>query len=116
MDVRGFPALEGLYDPRNEHDACGVGFVVHIKGKKSHKIVAQGIELLVNLEHRGAAGAESNSGDGAGILTQVPHRFLAKKAKEAGFTLPEPGDYGVGQVCLPSVAQGQAKIIALFER
>src|SRR6187402_3547383 len=116
MDVRGFPAPQGLYDPRYEHDACGVGFVVHIKGKKSHEIVSQGIELLVNLEHRGAAGAESNSGDGAGILTQVPHKFLAKKAVEAGFKLPEAGDYGVGMVCLPSAKQGQDKILKLFER
>jgi glutamate synthase (NADPH/NADH) large chain len=116
MDVRGFPAAEGLYDPRNEHDACGVGFVVHIKGKKSHEIVSQGIELLVNLEHRGAAGAESNSGDGAGILTQVPHKFFVKKAAEAGFKLPEPGDYGVGMVSLPAANQGQDKVLALFEK
>jgi glutamate synthase (NADPH/NADH) large chain len=116
MDVRGFPGAEGLYDPRNEHDACGVGFVVHIKGKKSHEIVSQGIELLVNLEHRGAAGAESNSGDGAGILTQVPHKFFAKKAVEAGFKLPEPGDYGVGMVSLPAKGQGQDAVIALFEK
>src|SRR5215217_1244671 len=116
MDVRGLPRAEGLYDPRNEHDACGVGFVAHIKGKKSHNIVAQGIQLLVNLEHRGAAGAEANSGDGAGILTQIPHAFFAKKAREAGFTLPEPGDYGVGMLSLPPKAEGQVAVQALFEK
>ena len=76
MKLHGLPENEGLYDSAYEHDACGVGFVVHIKGKKSHDIVAKGIQLLVNLEHRGASGAESNSGDGAGIITQVPHAFF----------------------------------------
>ena len=112
----GFPRAEGLYDPRYEHDACGVGFVVHIKGKKSHDIVAQGIQLLVNLEHRGAAGAESNSGDGAGILTQIPHKFFAKKAKQLGFDLPGPGDYGVGMLSLPQPGPDQEAVKALFAK
>jgi glutamate synthase (NADPH/NADH) large chain len=112
----GFPRAEGLYDPRNEHDACGVGFVVHIKGKKSHDIVAQGIQLLVNLEHRGAAGAEANSGDGAGILTQIPHKFFAKKAGELGFKLPQPGDYGVAQLFLPREKSQREAVRKLFEK
>jgi glutamate synthase (NADPH/NADH) large chain len=110
----GFPRAEGLYDPRYEHDACGVGFVVHIKGKKSHDIVAQGIQLLVNLEHRGAAGAEANSGDGAGILTQLPHKFFAKKAAELGLALPAVGDYGVGQLFLPMDKNEREAVRALF--
>ena len=110
----GFPRAEGLYDPRYEHDACGVGFVVHIKGKKSHDIVAQGIQLLVNLEHRGAAGAEANSGDGAGILTQIPHKFFAKKAAEIKLTLPSAGDYGVGQMFLPLDKTEREAVRALF--
>ncbi len=99
--VQGYPEREGMYDPRNEHDACGVGFVVHVKGRKSHDIVAKGIELLNNLEHRGASGAEKNSGDGAGMITQIPHRFFLKKASENGMALPQPGEYGVGQIFLP---------------
>jgi glutamate synthase (NADPH/NADH) large chain len=110
----GFPRAEGLYDPRYEHDACGVGFVVHIKGKKSHDIVAQGIQLLVNLEHRGAAGAEANSGDGAGILTQIPHKFFAKKTAALGFKLPDAGDYGVGQLFLPPEKAAREAVRALF--
>jgi len=113
METR-YPLAEGLYDPRYEHDACGVGFVVHIKGQKSHEIVAQGIQLLVNLEHRGAAGAEHNSGDGAGILTQIPHKFFAKKALDAGFTLPAAGDYGVGQLFLPLDKTEREAVRALF--
>ncbi|HEX2613487.1 MAG TPA: glutamate synthase large subunit [Fibrobacteria bacterium] len=109
-------AAEGLYDPRNEHDACGVGFVVHIKGKKSHSIVAQGIQLLVNLEHRGAAGAEANSGDGAGILTQIPHKFFAKKAGEIGIKLPAAGDYGVAQLFLPHDKTQRESVRKLFEK
>jgi glutamate synthase (NADPH) large chain len=99
--VLGMPQSEGLYHPGYEHDACGVGFVVNIKGRKSHDIVAKGIELLNNLEHRGASGAEFNSGDGAGMITQIPHRFFLKKAAEVGMSLPQPGEYGVGQVFLP---------------
>ncbi len=91
----------GLYDPQFEHDACGVGFVAHLKGEKSHNIVAKGLELLANLEHRGAVGAEKNSGDGAGILTQMPDTFMRRVAKEAGIDLPEFGSYGVGVVFIP---------------
>ena len=95
------PSSEGLYDPQFEHDGCGVGFVAHLKGEKSHAIVQKGIELLLNLRHRGAVGAERNSGDGAGILTQMPDRFFRKVAKELGIDLPGFGSYGVGVVFLP---------------
>ena len=92
------PTQQGLYDPQFEHDACGVGFIVHIKGKQSHDIVEQALTILLNLDHRGACGCEANTGDGAGILMQVPHKFLQKKAITEGFTLPEFGQYGVGNV------------------
>ena len=77
------PKAQGLYDPQFEHDACGVGFIAHVKGKKSHAIVRDALQALVNLNHRGACGCEANTGDGAGILLQTPHEFLAKAAKEA---------------------------------
>ncbi len=105
----GRPARQGLYDPQYEHDACGVGFVVDIKGNKSHDIVRQALTVLVNLSHRGACGCEPNTGDGAGILMQVPHRFLKGVCAEAGITLPEPGWYGVGMVYLsPDEAERRA--------
>jgi len=94
----GLPLKQGLYDPQFEHDACGVGFVVNIKGKKSHEIVRQAITILVNLSHRGACGCEANTGDGAGILFQLPHEFFKKVCD---FALPAPGEYGVGMVFLP---------------
>ncbi|MGB8355146.1 MAG: glutamate synthase large subunit [Chthoniobacteraceae bacterium] len=98
MNKTGFPEKQGLYDPQFEHDACGVGFVVNMKGKKSHEIIEQAITILINLDHRGACGCESNTGDGAGILMQTPHKFLSKVAEEQKITLPEPGQYGVGMV------------------
>ena len=85
------PPKQGLYDPQFEHDACGVGFVVNLKGKKSHSIVQQALQVLLNLDHRGACGCEVNTGDGAGILMQTPHGFLQLAAKEAGFALPAFG-------------------------
>ena len=95
------PERQGLYDPQFEHESCGVGFVVDIKGRKSHAIVQQGLQILVNLEHRGACGFEENTGDGAGILLQMPHKFLAAVAREQGIKLPAPGDYGVAMIFLP---------------
>ncbi len=92
---------QGLYDPRFEHDACGVGFVVNIKGKKSNQLVRQALTVLLNLTHRGATGAEANTGDGAGVLLQVPHAFLKKVTAEVNIELPPPGQYGVGMVYLP---------------
>ena len=92
------PVQQGLYDPQFEHDACGVGFIVHMKGTKSHEIVENALTILLNLDHRGAVGAETNTGDGAGILLQVPHRFLQKAAAVEGITLPDTGQYGVGMI------------------
>ena len=91
----------GLFDPALEKDSCGVGFIADIKGRKSHQIVEDALTILVNLEHRGAVGADPRAGDGAGILVQMPHKFFAKKAAELGFTLPEPGHYAVGALFLP---------------
>ncbi|HEY2343251.1 MAG TPA: hypothetical protein VGH90_09495, partial [Chthoniobacteraceae bacterium] len=98
MTYSGLPEKQGLYDPQFEHDACGVGFVCQMKGKRSHEIVEQALTILLNLDHRGACGCEANTGDGAGILIQVPHRFLAKVTKALNIALPEPGHYGVGMV------------------
>jgi glutamate synthase (ferredoxin) len=96
------PPKQGLYDPAFEHDACGVGFIVDLQGRKSHDIVRKAIQILENLEHRGACGCEANTGDGAGILMQVPHRFLLEKCAVRKIPLPEPGHYGVGMVFLPT--------------
>ena len=92
---------QGLYDPANEHDACGVGFVAHIKGSKSHSIIDQGLQILKNLAHRGAVGADKLMGDGAGILIQLPDQFLREEMGKQGIALPPPGEYGVGMVFLP---------------
>src|SRR5215472_8557133 len=97
----GLPPKQGLYDPQFEHEACGVGFVVNIKGRKSHSIIQQALQVLLNLDHRGACGCEANTGDGAGILIQPPHHFLKLVAKEARINLPSPGGYAVGMVFLP---------------
>jgi glutamate synthase (ferredoxin) len=95
------PPKQGLYDPQFEHDACGVGFVVDIAGRKSNEIVRRSLQVLVNLEHRGAKGCEENTGDGAGIIIQIPHEFLKAECSKLGFELPAAGNYGVGMVCLP---------------
>jgi glutamate synthase (NADPH/NADH) large chain len=92
---------QGLYDPSNEHDACGVGFIAHIKGKKSHSIVEQGLLILKNLDHRGAVGADKLMGDGAGILIQIPDQYYREEMAKQGVKLPPPGEYGVGMVFLP---------------
>lgn len=101
----GLPPKQGLYDPQYEHDACGVGFVVNVKGKKSNAIVRQALTVLENLSHRGACGSEANTGDGAGILLQLPHKFFRRVCAEQGFTLPEAGAYGVGMLYLPQDAE-----------
>jgi glutamate synthase (NADPH) large chain len=95
------PEAQGLYDPRNERDACGVGFIASIKGEKSHTIIESGIQILLNLSHRGASGCDPVTGDGAGILIQIPHTFFASECARIGFTLPSPGEYGVGMIFLP---------------
>ncbi|MDE3155816.1 MAG: glutamate synthase large subunit [Acidobacteriota bacterium] len=112
----GPPPAQGLYDPRHEHDACGAGFVASIRGERSHAIVDQALEVLVHLEHRGACGCEASTGDGAGILVQVPDRFLRKEAARLGFALPPAGAYGVGMVFLPREAGPRAACEALLER
>jgi glutamate synthase (ferredoxin) len=89
------PVKQGLYDPQFEHDACGIGFIAQMKGAKSHEIVTQALTILVNLDHRGACGCETNTGDGAGILMQVPHKFMQKVAAAEGIELPAAGQYGV---------------------
>jgi glutamate synthase domain-containing protein 2/glutamate synthase domain-containing protein 1/glutamate synthase domain-containing protein 3 len=102
----GLPEAQGLYDPRNEHDACGIGFVANIRGHKSHEIILKGIQVLVNLTHRGACGCDPETGDGAGVTIQVPHKFFARECSKLGFTLPPEGEYGVGMTFLP-VERGQ---------
>ena len=111
----GLPAKQGLYDPRYEHDACGVGFVVDIKGRKSHAIVAQGLQVLLNLAHRGACGCEPNTGDGAGVLMQMPDKFMRKAAAASGIELPPPGEYAVGMVFLPRRENLRFECEAVFE-
>jgi glutamate synthase (NADPH/NADH) large chain len=102
------PMQQGLYDPRQERDACGVGFVAHIKGKKSHDMVSQGLQILENLTHRGATGADPLAGDGAGILLQIPDAFFRTQCVTLGWLLPEAGRYGVGMLFLPTDAAARA--------
>jgi glutamate synthase (NADPH/NADH) large chain len=97
----GLPTAQGLYHPRLEHDGCGIGFVASIEGRQSHDIVRKGIEILIRLAHRGACGCDPETGDGAGVLIQIPHGFFERECAEIGFTLPPPGEYGVGMVFLP---------------
>ncbi len=110
------PRKQGLYDPRYEHDACGVGFVVDLKGRRSHALVEQAVQVLLNLEHRGACGAEKNTGDGAGILLQTPHAFLAAECERLNIELPRAGRYGVGMVFLPTDAESRAQCEQAFEK
>ncbi|HET9606665.1 MAG TPA: glutamate synthase central domain-containing protein, partial [Nitrospira sp.] len=114
MELPGLPPKQGLYDPRHEKDSCGIGFVVNIKGQKSHDIVRQGLQVLENLAHRGAQGCDPCTGDGAGILLQVPHEFLRRAAGDAGVKLPGAGEYGVGQVFLPPSAAARQQCETLF--
>ena len=113
---RSIPPRQGLYDPAHEHDACGVGFVVNIKGVRSHDILQKGLEVLDNLTHRGACGCDPRTGDGAGVLMQIPHEFLAREAAQLGFTLPAPGEYGVGLVFLPLDPERRKAAEAVVER
>jgi len=112
----GPPPRQGLYDPSHEHDSCGIGFVVDAHGRKSHSIVEQGVQVLLNLEHRGACGCEKNTGDGAGILMQMPHRFLAEECDKIGITLPAAGRYGAGIVFLPKGPQSRAHCEEVWTR
>ena len=111
------PPKQGLYDPSQERDACGVGFIAHVKGQASHQIVVDSEDLLRRMDHRGACGCEENTGDGAGIMTALPHRFLAAAVKEdLGVDLPEPGRFAVGNVFLPQLADERAKCKVEVER
>jgi glutamate synthase (NADPH) large chain len=110
----GLPAKTGLYDPANEHDACGVGMIANINNEKSHRIIADGLRILENLEHRGAVGADPKAGDGAGILLQIPHDFFASEATRLGFELPGAGDYGVGFVFMPRDPAVRERIEHIF--
>jgi glutamate synthase domain-containing protein 2/glutamate synthase domain-containing protein 1/glutamate synthase domain-containing protein 3 len=111
-----FPPRQGLYDPRHEHDACGVGFVVDLKGRRSHDLIRKGLQVLVNLDHRGACGCEKDTGDGAGVLLQMPHRFLLKECEKLKIKLPDESRYGVAMVFLPVDEASRAEIETLFER
>src|SRR5688572_26444854 len=97
----GLPVEQGLYSPANERDACGIGFIVNIDGVPSHDIITKGIQILVNLTHRGACGCDPETGDGAGILIQIPDKFFRRETAKLGFTLPPIGEYGVGMCFLP---------------
>ncbi|MBV8845688.1 MAG: glutamate synthase subunit alpha, partial [Bryobacterales bacterium] len=110
------PQAQGLYHPQYEHDACGMGFVVNLNGERSHEIVRKGIEILINLTHRGACGCDPETGDGAGVLIQIPHEFFARESEELGFSLPDPGAYGVGMMFLPVEKQQRLICEGIVER
>ncbi|HEY5465956.1 MAG TPA: glutamate synthase central domain-containing protein, partial [Clostridia bacterium] len=106
--INGLPPRQGLYDPQFEHDACGIGFIANIKGQKSNEIVRQALTILINLDHRGGQGSETNTGDGAGILMQIPYHFMTHECAAAGFALPAAGQYGIGMLFLPQDPQERA--------
>ncbi|WP_183354389.1 glutamate synthase large subunit [Geomonas silvestris] len=116
MKTTGLPKKQGMYDPQFEHDACGVGFVTNIKGKKSHEIVQQAITVLANLDHRGAVGSEHNTGDGAGILLQMPDAFFRKVCPELGIELPAAGEYGVAMLFTSADATERSAAKHIFHR
>ena len=110
------PQPQGLYHPRDEHDACGMGLVANIRGEKSHEIIRKGLEVLINLTHRGAAGCDPETGDGAGILIQIPHDFFVRECGELGIALPEAGGYGVAMCFLPVEKHIRLQCEGVFER
>src|SRR5829696_8574969 len=112
----GFPEAQGLYDARNEHDSCGVGFVAHIRGAKSHAIIGQALEILENLDHRGAVGADPLLGDGAGILIQIPDALFRAWAAREGCDLPPAGDYAVAMCFLPREQSAREMACGMFEK
>jgi len=115
-NIPGLPPAQGLYDPAHEHDACGMGFVASIRGHKNHDIVLKGIEVLIRLTHRGACGCDPETGDGAGILIQIPHQFFARECATLGFSLPAPGKYGVGMLFLPVERLPRLQCEGILER
>jgi glutamate synthase (ferredoxin) len=117
MTLGRFPSGEqGLYDPWYEHESCGVGFVANIKGERSHLLVRQALDVLANIEHRGAVGCDPDSGDGAGILLQIPHEFFRDECAEDFSAIPEPGQYAVGMLYLPRVRQERSRCERLAEQ
>jgi glutamate synthase domain-containing protein 2/glutamate synthase domain-containing protein 1/glutamate synthase domain-containing protein 3 len=115
-NIPGLPAPQGLYHPAHEHDACGMGFVASVRGEKSHDIVSKGIEVLIRLTHRGACGCDPETGDGAGILIQIPDKFFRRECGALGFTLPAPGKYGVGMLFLPVERHPRLQCEGILER
>src|ERR1700757_979916 len=107
------PPAHALYDPSNEHDSCGVGFVADMKNRKSHDILEKGLQILIHLDHRGAVGADPSLGDGCGVMTQIPHAFFAPECAKLGFDLPAQGHYAIGQFFMPrqSVTRRQVREI-----
>ncbi|HEY1182776.1 MAG TPA: glutamate synthase large subunit, partial [Bryobacteraceae bacterium] len=116
VTTRGLPEPQGLYDPAQERDSCGIGFVANIKGQKSHDIIVKGIQVLINLTHRGACGCDPETGDGAGVLIQIPHKFFARECAKRGFTLPAAGEYGVGMTFLPVERHDRLQCEGILER
>ncbi len=114
--IPALPEAQGLYDPRCEHDACGIGFVVNIGGARSHDIILKGIQILLNLTHRGACGCDPETGDGAGVMIQIPHEFFQKECDQLGFALPGRGEYGTGLVFLPVEPHPRLICEGIFER
>ncbi len=112
----GLPPAQGLYDPAHEHDACGIGFVASIRCQKSHDIILKGIQVLINLTHRGACGCDPETGDGAGILIQIPHKFFVRECSSLGFSLPEIGEYAVGMTFLPVEKHQRLQCEGIFEQ
>src|SRR5271170_6186118 len=112
----GPPQAQGLYHPAQEHDACGIGFVANVLGHKSHEIITKGIKVLLNLTHRGACGCDPETGDGAGVLLQIPHEFFVRECSKLGFKLPEPGAYGVGMTFLPVEKHQRLQCEGILER
>jgi glutamate synthase (NADPH/NADH) large chain len=110
-----FPRPVGLYDPAREHDSCGVGFVADLHNRKSHAILEKGLRILINLDHRGATGADATLGDGCGVLTQIPHKFFVEECAKLGFALPEPGHYAIGQFFMPRDPQARAEVEKIVE-
>ncbi len=113
---RGIPRAQGLYDPAHEHDACGIGFVASVRGEKSHEVILKGIQVLLNLAHRGACGCDPETGDGAGVLIQIPHKFYARECAKIGFELPPPGSYGVAMTFLPVEKHPRLQCEGILER
>src|SRR3954463_13571981 len=106
----GLPEAQGLYDPQHEHDACGMGFVAHLRGERSARVLKDALTVLANLEHRSAMGGDATTSDGSGVLLQIPHAFLRSACAEIGVALPEAGQYGVGMCFLPRAGRARRAV------